>query len=155
MLIIQKKLHILIEIFFLNENKFISLSKSKKKVMIKKTQKTTINSLKKSLHEIKECLNESVPNLNKKETVGLKFSRVGTRYQIEDSPIPPSDSIGLQLERSFNNFMRNLDVNYSGVKLEGSMVLTTKIDMFMVGYNNYIRKGKKITKSSHSIDGML
>jgi hypothetical protein len=123
--------------------------------MIKKPKKTTINSLKKSLQEIKECLNESVPNLDGRDMVGLKFSRVGTRYQIEDSPIPPNDTIGLQLERSFNEFMKKLNVNYSGVKLEGSMVLTTKIDMFMVGYNNYIRKGKKITKSSHSIDGML
>ena len=123
--------------------------------MIKKPKKTTINSLKKSLQEIKECMNESVLNLDGRDMVGLKFSRVGTRYQIEDSPIPPNDTIGLQLERSFNEFMKKLNVNYSGVKLEGSMVLTTKIDMFMVGYNNYIRKGKKITKSTHSIDGML
>lgn len=123
--------------------------------MIKKPRKTTMNSLKKSLHEMKECLNESVPNMNSKDTVGLKFSRIGTRYQIEDSPIPPSDTIGLQLERSFNDFMKKLDVQYSGVKLEGSMVLTTKIDMFMVGYENFQRKGKKITKTTHSIDGIL
>lgn len=123
--------------------------------MIKKPRKTTMNSLKKSLQEMKECLNESVPNMNSKDTVGLKFSRIGTRYQIEDSPIPPSDTIGLQLERSFNDFMKKLDVHYSGVKLEGSMVLTTKIDMFMVGYENFQRKGKKITKTTHSIDGIL
>jgi hypothetical protein len=123
--------------------------------MVKKPRLNTLKSLKKSLHEIKDCLNESVPNINSKDTVGLKFSRIGKEYQIEESPIPPTDTIGLQLQRSFNDFMKNLDVNYSGVKLEGSILLTTKIDMFMVGYNNYERKGKRITKTTHSIDGIL
>jgi len=42
--------------------------------MIKKPRKTTANSLKKSLHEIRECLNESLPNFEKKEMVGIKLS---------------------------------------------------------------------------------
>lgn len=123
--------------------------------MIKKPRKTTATSLKKSLGEIRECLNESVPNFDKKEIVGLKFSRMGTRYHIENAPVPPSDKIGVQLERSFNDFMRKLKVNYDGVKLEGSMVLGTKTDMFLVGYNNFERKGKDLTKKGHSIEGVL
>lgn len=123
--------------------------------MIKKPRKTTATLLKKSLGEIRECLNESVPNFDKKEIVGLKFSRMGTRYHIENAPVPPSDKIGVQLERSFNDFMRKLKVNYDGVKLEGSMVLGTKTDMFLVGYNNFERKGKNLTKKGHSIEGVL
>ena len=112
-------------------------------------------SLKKSLNEIRECLNESVPNLSKKELVGIKFSRIGNRYQIENAPIAPSDKIVLQLEKSFNEFMSKLDVNYDGVKIEGSMFLGTESDTFMLGYNNYQRKGKNITKNGYSIDGSL
>jgi hypothetical protein len=123
--------------------------------MITKPRKTTADSLKKSLHEIRDCLNESLPNFNKREMVGLKFSRVGTRYHIENSPIPPSDKVGIHLERSFNDFMRKLKVNYGGMKLEGSIVLGTKTDMFLVGYNNYERKGKNLTKKGHTIDGIL
>jgi len=76
--------------------------------MIKKPRKTTANSLKKSLHEIRECLNESLPNFEKKEMVGIKFSRVGTRYHIENAPVPPTDKIGVQLERSFNEVRKTL-----------------------------------------------
>jgi hypothetical protein len=123
--------------------------------MVKKPKKNTAMSLKKSLNEIRECLNESVPNLSKKELVGIKFSRIGNRYQIENAPIAPSDKIGLQLEKSFNEFMSKLDVNYDGVKIEGSMFLGTESDTFMLGYNNYQRKGKNITKNGYSIDGSL
>lgn len=123
--------------------------------MIRKPRKDTAKSLKKSLIEIRECLNESVPNFNKKEMVGIKFSRVGTRYHIENAPIPPSDKIGVQLERSFNDFMKKLKVNYGGMKLEGSMLIGTSKDMFLVGYNNYERKGKNLTKKGHSIEGVL
>jgi hypothetical protein len=87
--------------------------------------------------------------------VGVKFSRLGEHYRIEDAPIPPSDTIGLQLEKSFNDFMNNLNINYGGVKIEGSMLLGTKTDTFMLGYNNYERKGRKITKNGYSIDGKL
>jgi hypothetical protein len=123
--------------------------------MIQKTKKNTAVSLKKSLNEIRECLNESIPNISDKELVGVKFSRLGEHYRIEDAPIPPSDTIGLQLEKSFNDFMSNLNINYGGVKIEGSMFLGTKSDMFMLGYNNYERRGKKITKNGYSIDGSL
>jgi hypothetical protein len=51
--------------------------------------------------------------------------------------------------------MRKLKVNYGGMKLEGSIVLGTKTDMFLVGYNNYERKGKNLTKKGHTIDGIL
>lgn len=123
--------------------------------MIRKPRKTTADSLKKSLGEIRECLNESVPNFTKKEMVGIKFSRVGTRYHIENAPVPPNDKVGVQLERSFNDFMKKLKVNYGGMKLEGSMLLGTKSDMFLVGYNNFERKGKNLTKKGHSIEGVL
>ena len=123
--------------------------------MIRKPRKTTATSLKKSLNEIRECLNESVPGFEKKEMVGIKFSRVGTRYHIENAPIPPSDKVGVQLERSFNDFMKKLKVTYGGMKLEGSMLLGTKEDMFLVGYNNYEKKGKNLTKKGHSIEGVL
>lgn len=123
--------------------------------MIRKTKKDTTISLKKSLSEIRECLNDSIPNFFNKEMVGIEFSRVGTRYHIENAPITHSDKIGLQLEESFNNFMSNLDVNYGGVKIEGSILLGTKSDMFMLGYNNYERKGNEITKNGYSIDGNL
>jgi len=123
--------------------------------MIRKPRKSTATSLKKSLEQIRECLNESVPHFDKKEMVGIKFSRVGTRYHIENAPVPPSDKIGLQLERSFNDFMKKLKVNYGGMKLEGSMLIGTKKDMFLVGYNNYERKGKNLTKKGHSIEGIL
>lgn len=123
--------------------------------MIQKTNKDTVVSLKKSLNEIRECLNKSIPNLSKKELVGVKFSRIGTEYHIENAPIAPSDKIGLQLEKSFNDFMNNLNINYGGVKIEGSILLGTKSDLFMLGYNDYERKGKKITKNGYSIDGSL
>jgi hypothetical protein len=51
--------------------------------------------------------------------------------------------------------MKKLKVNYDGVKLEGSILLGTKQDMFMVGYNNFKRSGKNITKKGHSIEGIL
>lgn len=111
--------------------------------MTEKPKKATTDSLKKSLQEIRECLSESLPNISKKEMVGLKFSRIGNRYQIESAPIPPSDKIGVQLERSFNSFMKKLKVNYDGVKLEGSILLGTKQDLFMVGYNNFKKEWKK------------
>jgi hypothetical protein len=131
------------------------LSTKPKVSMTEKPKKATTDSLKKSLQEIRECLSESLPNITKKEMVGLKFSRIGNRYQIESAPIPPSDKIGVQLERSFNSFMKKLKVNYDGVKLEGSILLGTKQDMFMVGYNNFKRSGKNITKKGHSIEGVL
>lgn len=122
--------------------------------MLKKP-KSTKELLKKSLGEIRECLSESIPNIKKNEFVGIKFSRIGENYHIENSPIPPTDTIGVQLETSFNDFMKNLNVNYGGVKIEGSMLVGTKEDMFLIGYNDYSRKGKKITKSGYSIDGIL
>jgi hypothetical protein len=51
--------------------------------------------------------------------------------------------------------MKKLKVNYGGMKLEGSMLLGTKQDMFLVGYNNYEKKGKNLTKKGHSIEGVL
>lgn len=123
--------------------------------MIRKPRKTTTDSLKKSLGEIRDCLNQSIPNIEKKSMVGLKFSRVGTRYHIENAPVPPSDQIGVQLERSFNDFMKKLKVNYDGMKIEGSVLVGTKQDMFLVGYNNYQRKGKNLTKKGHTIEGVL
>jgi hypothetical protein len=120
-----------------------------------KKPKSTKELLKKSLGEIRECLSESIPNINKHELIGIKFSRIGEVYHIENAPIPPVDSIGVQLENSFNEFMKNLNVNYGGVKLEGSMLIGTKDDMFLIGYNDYSRKGNKIKKSGYSIDGLL
>jgi hypothetical protein len=35
------------------------------------------------------------------------------------------------------------------------MLLGTKQDMFLVGYNNYEKKGKNLTKKGHSIEGVL
>lgn len=110
--------------------------------------------MKKSLNEMREYLNQTISE-NKKEMVSLKFSRIGKNYRIEDAPIPKSDAIGIQLEKSFNDFMNKLNVEYSGVKLEGSMMLGTKVDMFMVGYNDYVPNGKSIKKKGHSIDGIL
>lgn len=123
--------------------------------MFQKEKKNNSVSLKKSLNEIRKCLDKSIPNISDKELVGVKFSRIGTEYRIENAPIAPSDKIGLQLEKSFNDFMSNLNINYGGVKIEGSMFLGTKSDMFMLGYNDYERKGKKITKNGYSIDGSL
>lgn len=123
--------------------------------MIQKPRKSTTDSLKKSLNEIRECLKESVPNIEKKQMVTLKFSRVGTRYHIENAPVPPSDMVGVQLERSFNDFMKKLKVNYDGMKIEGSVLVGTNADMFLVGYNNYQRKGKNLTKKGHTIEGIL
>ncbi len=121
----------------------------------KKPKKTTITSMKKSLNEIRECLNESLSNFNKKEMVSLKFSRMGKQYRVENAPIPPTDTIGLQLEKSFNDFMNKLNVKYGGVKLEGSILIGTKQDVFLVGYNDFERNGENITKKGHSIDGVL
>ncbi len=44
--------------------------------MISKPRKTTAVSLKRSLHEIRDCLNESVPNFNKREMVGFALMSV-------------------------------------------------------------------------------
>ena len=50
-----------------------------------------------------------------------------------------------------------LPANYANeyAPKEGSMVFGTKDDMFLVGYNNYERKGKNLTKKGHSIEGVL
>ena len=123
--------------------------------MITKPQKRTASSMKKSLKEMRECLSQSISNTNKKEMIGLKFSRVGKDYHIENTPVLKSDAIGIQLEKSFNEFMNKLDVKYSGIKIEGSIILDAEVDMFMVGYNDYEKKGKTIKKTGHSIDGIL
>lgn len=118
------------------------------------TQKDN-KALKTSMKEMRECLNQSVPDFNNKSMYGIKFSRIGKDYRIENGPVAPSDVIGLKLERSFNKFMKNLKVNYSNIKVEGSCVIGTQKDTFLIGYENFEKKGKKIVKKSHGIEGIV
>ena len=123
--------------------------------MIQKPRKDTTDALKKSLDSMRDCLNQSVPNFNKKAMYGIKFSRIGTHYRIENAPVPPSDVIGRKLEKSFNNFMKQLKVNYGNVKVEGSCSIGTQKNNFLIGYENYEKKGKRITKKIHGIEGTI
>ncbi len=123
--------------------------------MTSKPRKTTTNSLKKSLNDMRLCLNQSVPGFKEKSLYGLKFSRIGTRYRIEDAPISPSDVIGLKLEKSFNDFMKKLKVNYSNIQVKGECVIGTQANTFLIGYEDYEKKGKKVVKKTYGIDGIV
>lgn len=83
------------------------------------------------------------------------FYRIGSKYRIVNMPVPPVDSIGLQLEQSFNDFMNELKISYSGVKLEGSMMIDTVTNVFVIGYNNYQKNGTTVTKKGHKIEGIF
>ena len=104
---------------------------------------------------MRECLSQSVPGFDKKAMYGIKFSRIGTHYRIENAPVPPSDVIGRKLEKSFNSFMKQLKVNYGNVKVEGSCLIGTQKNNFLIGYENYEKKGKRITKKIHGIEGTI
>lgn len=123
--------------------------------MIQKPRKDTTKSLKKSLDSMRDCLSQSVPGFDKKSMYGIKFSRIGTHYRIENAPVPPSDVIGRKLEKSFNSFMKQLKVNYGNVKVEGSCLIGTQKDNFLIGYENYEKKGKRVTKKIHGIEGTI
>ena len=123
--------------------------------MIQKPRKDTTKALKKSLDAMRDCLSQSVPGFDKKAMYGIKFSRIGTHYRIENAPVPPSDLIGKKLEKSFNSFMKQLKVNYDNVKVEGSCLIGTQKDNFLIGYENYQKTGKRMTKKIHGIEGTI
>ena len=123
--------------------------------MIQKPRGTTISSIKKSIGTMRECLDESIVKTSNKSAYRLKFSRIGTAYKIEDAPIPSSDKIGKKLESSFNEFMQKLKVNYDGIKVEGLCFIDKKQDAFVIGYQNYKRKGSKIVSNVHKIKGLV
>ena len=123
--------------------------------MVQKPRKTTTTSIKKALGEMRKCLDQSVVKDVNKSAYRLKFSRIGTSYRIENAPIPKTDTIGKKLELSFNDFMRKLKVNYDGMKVEGLCFIGKDSDSFVIGYQNYKKKGEKVIANVHKIKGMM
>jgi len=123
--------------------------------MVQKPRRTTITTIKKSLGTMRECLDNSIVKDSNKTAYRLKFSRIGTSYQIDNAPIPSSDKIGKKLESSFNDFMQKLKVNYDGIKVEGLCFIDKNQDAFIIGYQNYKRKGSKIVSNVHKIKGLM
>jgi hypothetical protein len=123
--------------------------------MVQKPRKTTAESIKKSLSEMRQCLDESIVKDTNKSVYRLRFSRIGTSYRIENAPIPKTDKIGKKLELSFNDFMRKLKVNYDGMKVEGLCFIGKDSDSFVIGYQNYKVKGQKVVSNVHKIKGMM
>ena len=118
-------------------------------------QKTSLRTLKKSLGEMKGCLEKSIDKRPTSNTYKLKFSRLGTQYRLDNAPIPSYDKIGLKLELSFNAFMNQLEVAYDGIKVEGMCLIDKEKDGFVIGYQNYKKKGAKIVSNLHKIKGMV
>lgn len=123
--------------------------------MLQKPQKDRTESLKKSLYSMRKCLDDSITRGNDKAVYRLKFSRIGRDYRIEDAPIPPTDKIGVELEVSFNTFMKKLKVEYDGVKVEGLCFIGKEKDSFVIGYQNYKRRGDKTYSNVHKIKGSM
>ena len=123
--------------------------------MLQKPQKDTAESLKKSLYSMRKCLDDSITRDKDKTAYRLKFSRIGRDYKIEDAPVPPTDKIGVELEVSFNTFMKKLRVEYDGVKVEGLCFIGKENDSFVIGYQNYKRRGDKTYSNVHKIKGSM
>lgn len=121
--------------------------------MINKPRKTTVPSLRKTLSDIRKSLQESIPGYESKAMVPVEFSRIGTHYRIENAPVPPTDKIGLKLEKSFNDFLKQVRVDYHGTKLRGKALIDTKDDILIMEYENLEKRdGVDVVKSSK---GML
>ena len=133
-------------IFALSNNKTMS------KKLLKKSDAQMIR---KSLGNMRECLSESINDFNEKQTVNIRFSKVGKKYRVEESIMLPTDKIGLKLQKSFNELMNNIEVKHSGIKVEGLMTIGTNVDMFHIGYNDHVNKDGVIVKQGHSIDAIL
>ena len=104
---------------------------------------------------MRKCLDDSITRDKDKTAYRLKFSRIGRDYRIEDAPVPPTDKIGVELEVSFNSFMKKLRVEYDGVKVEGLCFIGKENDSFVIGYQNYKRRGDKTYSNVHKIKGSM
>lgn len=123
--------------------------------MLQKQKKNESDSIKKSLYSIRKCLDNSITKGKDKNAYRLKFSRIGRDYKIEDAPVPQTDRMGVELEVSFNTFMKNLKVEYDGVKVEGLCFIDKEKNSFLIGYQNYKRRGDKAYSNIHKIKGSM
>lgn len=121
----------------------------------KQLKKSDAKRIKKSLWTMREFLSKNIDDFDKQQTVNIRFSRTGKKYKVEKSTILPTDKIGLKLQKSFNELMDNFNIKDSGIKVEGLMTIATNIDMFHIGYNDYINKDGVIIKEGHHIDAIL
>ncbi len=109
--------------------------------MKKQIEDSNLVGIKRSIGSLRKLLADDP----KRMTHRIKFKRYGAKYIISNN----NNDISAKLEKSFNSFMGNLNIQNDQKKVKGICFLDSKSDTFNIGYQN---EGESVL---HQIKGKL